>query len=142
MLGLVAATGQSEGRTPVLREQIGWVKPRVAWGLVVLLVVATSAGFVGCGDQPATEASSVDPLPVVRGLPVDSTAVFFVEAGLIGQRPALKEEIEHGHEILAQRTAGVLSVELLASVEITSAAFGLANGSSGAAVVSGDFGLG
>lgn len=109
MLGLIVATGESEGRTPVLRERIGRVKPRVAWGLVVLLVVAASVGFVDYGDQPATEASSVDPPAVVRGLPVDSTAVFFVEAGLVGQRPALKEEIEHGYEILAQRTAGVLT---------------------------------
>ena len=81
VLGLVAATGESEGRTPVLRERIGRVTPRVAWGLVVLLVVAASAGFVDCGNQPATEASSVDSPAVVRGLPVDSTAVFFVEAG-------------------------------------------------------------
>ena len=78
-------------------------------------------------------------LALLSLLPMDSAQFIFVEAGLVLQRPALREEVEHGIEILDQRTAGVLSIELLALAGIKSAAFGITDEYLGAAILLGDF---
>ena len=79
------------------------------------------------------------PAALLSLLPMDIAQFIFVEAGLVLQRPALREEVEHGIEILDQRTAGVLSMELLALAGIKSAAFGITDEYLGAAILLGDF---
>ena len=59
------------------------------------------------------------------------------------QRPAMRDEVEHGFNILAGRTFGVIGLQLLDAADIKSAAFGITTnedmGSTGAAIVLGNF---
>ena len=105
--------------------------------------------------RPATERPEAPPTEISRRpnagvrldhpaallslLPVESTQVIFVEAGRVLQRHPLRQEVQHGIEILAGKTAGVLSEELLLSADINSAAFGITAGYSGVAILLGDF---
>ena len=75
---------------------------------------------------------------LLSGLPSDSFHFIFVEADLVLQRPAMREGVEHGFEILAGRTFGVIGAELLAAADIKSAAFGI-TGAAGTAIVLGSF---
>ena len=79
------------------------------------------------------------PAGLLSGLPADSLQFIFVEADLVLQRPAMREEVKHGFEILAGRTFGVISAELLAAAGIKSAAFGTTAKYIAAAIVSGSF---
>ena len=91
-------------------------------------------------EGPPAGSEADHPAGLLSGLPPDSPGFVFVEADLVLQRPAMREEVEHGFEILAGRTFGVISAELLAAAGIKSAAFGTtANEYLGAAIVLGSF---
>ena len=85
-------------------------------------------------DADGEESEADHPAGLLSGLPSDSFHFIFVEADLVLQRPAMREEVEHGFEILAGRTFGVIGAELLAAADIKSAAFGI-TGAAGAAIV-------
>ena len=99
-----------------------------------VLAATPSPAYDADGEE--SEADRVAGL--LSGLPPDSIHFIFVEADLVLQRPAMREEIEHGFEILAGRTFGVLDAKLLGAADIKSAAFGI-TGAAGAAIVLGSF---
>ena len=91
-------------------------------------------------EGPLAESEANHPAGLLSGLPADSLHFVFVEVNLVLQRPAMREEVEHGFEILAGRTFGVIGAELLAAADIKSAAFGTTTDEYlGAAIVLGSF---
>ena len=91
-------------------------------------------------ERPLAESEADPPAGLLSRLPADSVHFIFVEADLVLQRPAMREEVESVFEILAGRTFGVISAELLVAAGIKSAAFGTtANEYLGAAIVLGSF---
>ena len=99
---------------------------------------AYDAGGEHLIEGPRAESEANYPAGLLSGLPADSVQFIFVEADLVLQRPAMREEVEHGFEILGGRTLGVISGELLATADIKSAAFGI-TAAGGAAMVLGNF---
>ena len=111
--------------------------------IAALLLAACDAWDTNPSEDYPKEIEDSNAARLLRGLPADSLHFIFVEADLVLQRPAMREEVEHGFEIVADRTFGVISAELLASADIKSAAFGITSdeylGAAGAAIVLGSF---